>query len=237
MKAVILAGGLGTRLLPLTKKTPKPMLPLGDKPILEHIVDWTRDNGVKSIVLCVSYLRDVIEDYFEDGKKFGVSIEYAISNKPLATAGQLKTVEEFIDDTFVCMYGDSIFNFSLRNMIKQHKQKKAFATMGLFEYKTNLEYGVIKTSPKGKVLSWEEKPEIKANINIGCYVMEPKILNYIPKNKPYGMDDVIKKAMKQKKLVNGFISKKEFVDIGNKESYKKASELFSQKPRKVKKSK
>ena len=237
MKAVILAGGLGTRLLPLTKKTPKPMLPLGDKPILEHIVDWTRDNGVKSIVLCVSYLRDVIEDYFEDGKKFGVSIEYAISNKPLATAGQLKTAEEFIDDTFVCMYGDSIFNFSLRNMIKQHKQKKAFATMGLFEYKTNLEYGVIKTSPKGKVLSWEEKPEIKANINIGCYVMEPKILNYIPKNKPYGMDDVIKKAMKQKKLVNGFISKKEFVDIGNKESYKKASELFSQKSRKVKKSK
>ena len=237
MKAVILAGGLGTRLLPLTKKTPKPMLPLGKKPILEHIIDWTRDNGVKSIVLCVSYLPDVIENHFGDGKKFGVNIEYAISNKPLATAGQLKTAEEFIEDTFVCMYGDSIFNFSLRNMIKQHNKKKAFATMGLYEYKTNLEYGVIETSPKGKVISWKEKPEIKANINIGCYVMEPKVLKYIPKNKPYGMDDVIKKAMKQKKLVNGFISKNEFVDIGNKESYRKALEQFTQKPTKTKKSK
>ena len=232
MKAVILAGGLGTRLLPLTKKTPKPMLPLGKKPILEHLIEWNKKNGVKSIVLCVSYLRKTIEDYFEDGKKFGVNIEYAISNKPLATAGQLKTAEEFIDDTFVCVYGDSIFDFNLRNMIKQHKVKKSFVTMGLNEYKTNLEYGVIDTSKTGKVLSWEEKPEIKANINMGCYVMEPDVLKYIPKNKSYGMDDVIKKAMNKKKLVSGFITKKSFTDIGNKESYKQASQEYNEKFRK-----
>ncbi len=124
MKAVILAGGLGTRLQPYTTFLPKPMLPLGEKPILEHLIEWTQKNGIKSVVLCVSYLRKTIEDYFEDGKRFGVDIEYAVSNKPLATAGQLKTAEEFIDDTFVCMYGDSIFDFNLRNMIKQHKQKK-----------------------------------------------------------------------------------------------------------------
>ncbi len=226
MKAVILAGGLGTRLLPLTKKTPKPMLLLGKKPILEHLIDWNKKNGVKSIVLCVSHLRNTIEDYFEDGKRFGVNIEYAISNKPLATAGQLKTAEEFIEDTFVCMYGDSIFNFSLRNMIKQHKTKKAFVTMGLNEYKTNLEYGVIGTSKTGKVLSWEEKPEIKANVNMGCYVMEPNVFSLIPKNKPYGMDDVIKRAMSKKKLVTGFITKNGFTDIGNKESYKQATQNY-----------
>lgn len=229
MKAIILAGGLGTRLLPLTKKTPKPMLPLGKKPILEHLIDWSSKNGVKSIVLCVSYLRKNIEDYFEDGGKFGVSIEYAVSNKPLATAGQLKTAEEFIDDTFVCMYGDSIFDFSLRNMIKQHNAKKAFVTMGLNEYKTRLEYGVIETSKTGKVLDWKEKPEIKSNVNIGCYVMEPSVLNLIPKNKPYGMDDMIKKAMNRKKLVSSFITKKGFTDIGNKESYKKACDEYIQK--------
>lgn len=229
MKAVILAGGLGTRLLPLTKKTPKPMLPLGKKPILEHLIDWSSKNGVKSIVLCVSYLRKSIEDYFEDGKKFGVSIEYAVSNKQLATAGQLKTAEEFIDDTFVCMYGDSIFDFSLRNMIKQHNAKKAFVTMSLNEYKTRLEYGVIETSKTGKVLDWKEKPEIKSNVNMGCYVMEPAVLNLIPKNKPYGMDDVIKKAMNRKKLVSSFITKKGFTDIGNKESYKKACDEYIQK--------
>ena len=228
MKAVIVAGGLGTRLRPLTLKTPKPMLKIGKKPILEHLIDWNKKNGVKSFVICVSYLRENIEDYFKDGKKFGVDIEYAVSNKPLATAGQLKTAEDFIDDTFVCMYGDSLFDFSLRNMIKQHKAKKSFVTMALNEYKTNLEYGVIDTSKTGKVLSWKEKPEIKANINIGCYVMEPDVFRLIPKNKPYGMDNVIKKAMK-KKLVSGFITKKGFTDIGNKKSYEQANLEYIQK--------
>jgi len=104
VKAVIIAGGLGTRLRPLTNKTPKPMLPVGEKPILEHLINWTKKSGIKSVVLCVSYLKESIEDYFEDGKKFGIKIEYAVSKKQLATAGQLKTAEEFIDDDFVCMY-------------------------------------------------------------------------------------------------------------------------------------
>ena len=229
MKAVILAGGLGTRLQPYTTFLPKPMLPLGEKPILEHLIDWTRKNGVKSVVLCVSYLRKTIEDYFEDGKRFGVSIEYAVSNRPLATAGQLKTAEKFIDDTFVCMYGDSIFDFNLRNMINQHKKKKSFVTMSLYEYKTNLPYGVIETTKTGKVIAWNEKPEIKANINMGCYVMEPGIMDMIPKNIPYGMDDVIKKAMAKKKLVSSIVSKKGFLDIGNKASYKKANQEYLQK--------
>ena len=229
MKAVILAGGLGTRLRPLTNSKPKHMLPIGEKPILEHLVEWTKKGGIKSIVLCVSYLRKSIEDYFEDGKKFGVTIEYAISKKPLATAGQLKTAEEFIDDDFVCMYGDSIFNFSLRNMIKQHVMKKSFVTMGLNEFKTNLPYGVIESSKNGRVISWNEKPEIKANVNMGCYVMNSDIFNLIPKNKPYGMDDVIKNAMKKKQKVNSFITKKGFTDIGNKESYKQACDEYERK--------
>ncbi len=237
MKAVILAGGLGTRLLPLTKKTPKSMLLLGKKPILEHLIDWSRRNGVKSVVLCVSHLRKNIEDYFGDGKKFGVNIEYAVSSKPLSTAGQLKTAEDFIDDTFVCIYGDSIFDFSLRNMIKQHVKKKAFVTMSLNEHKTNLPYGVIETSKAGKVLSWNEKPEIKDNINMGCYVMEPEIMGFIPKNKPYGMDDVIKKAMNKKKLVSSFITKKGFTDIGNKSSYEKARQDYNQKLKKSRRQK
>ncbi len=229
MKAVILAGGLGTRLQPYTTFLPKPMLPLGEKPILEHLIDWTRKNDVKSVVLCVSYLRKTIEDYFEDGKRFGVSIEYAVSNRPLATAGQLKTAEKFIDDTFVCMYGDSIFDFNLRNMINQHKKKKSFVTMSLYEYKTNLPYGVIETTKTDKVIAWNEKPEIKANINMGCYVMEPGIMDMIPKNIPYGMDDVIKKVMAKKKLVSSIVSKKGFLDIGNKASYKKANQEYLQK--------
>ncbi len=226
MKAVILAGGLGTRLEPYTKSVPKPLLPLGGKPILEHEIEWIKKNGIKEIILCVSYLRKKIEDYFGDGKKFGVKIEYAISSKPLATAGQLKTAEKFIDDTFVCLYGDSIYNFNLRNMIKQHKKSKSNITMSLYDYKYNLKYGVIDTKNSGKVISWNEKPEFSAKINIGCYVMEPEVLQLIPKNKPYGMDSVIRKILSKKMKVGSVISKKGFIDIGDKETYEKTNEEY-----------
>jgi len=233
VKAVILAGGLGTRLQPYTTFLPKPMLPLGEKPLLEHLIDWTRKNGVKSIVLCVSYLRKTIEDYFEDGKSFGVNIEYAVSKRPLATAGQLKTAEEFLKNTFVCIYGDSIFDFKLKEMIKQHQQKKSFITIGLHEYKTNLPYGVIETAKNGKVTAWNEKPEINANINMGCYVMEPQVFDWIPKNKLYGMDDLVKKAMMKRKAINSFTTKKGFLDIGDKSSYRKAHRQYLAKLGKI----
>lgn len=229
MKAVILAGGLGTRLRPYTKSLPKPMLPLGGKPILEYEIEWARKNGIKEIVLCVSYLRNKIEDYFGDGKKFGVKIEYAISKKPLATAGQLKTAEKFIDDTFVCLYGDSIYNFSLRNMIKHHKKSSANVTMSLFDYRFNLKYGVIDTKKSGQVTAWNEKPEFSAKINIGCYVMEPEVLKLIPKNKEYGMDDVIRKVLSRKKKVSSVTSKNGFIDIGDKDTYEKTNEEYSKK--------
>lgn len=233
MKSVILSGGLGTRLQPYTTFMPKPMLPLGEKPLLEHLIDWNRKNGIKSIVLCVSYLRKTIEDYFEDGKRFGVNIEYAIANRPLATAGQLKTAEDFVDDTFVCMYGDSIFDFNLKKMISVHKQKKSFVTMSLFEFKTNLPYGVIDTAKNGKVIAWNEKPEINANINIGCYVMEPGVFEFIPKNKPYGMDELVRKIMAKKKTVQSFVTKKGFMDIGDKTSYRKAYQQYLEKLGKI----
>jgi len=226
MKAVILAGGLGTRLQPYTNSLPKPMLPLGEKPILEHLIEWIKKNGVKEIVLCVSYLRKKIEDYFGDGKKFGVKIEYAISKKPLATAGQLKTAEKFIDDTFVCLYGDSIYNFSLKNMISDHKRNKSTVTMSLYGYKFNMKYGVIDTTNTGRVTAWNEKPELSAKINMGCYVMEPEVFQLIPKNKQYGMDDVIQKALSKKKRISSVVSKKEFVDIGDKETYEKTNQEY-----------
>ncbi len=229
VKAVILTGGLGTRLQPYTLFVPKPMLPLGDKPLLEHTINWLKKNGIKSIVLCVSYLRKNIQSYFEDGNDFGVNIEYAVSDKPLATAGQLKSAEKFIDDTFVCMYGDSIFDFSLNEIIKKHQKSKSFITMCLYEYKFRLPYGVIDTDKKGIVTKWSEKPEITSNINTGFYMMEPEVFSLIPDNIPYGMDKVINKAMSKKKKLNSFLIKKGFTDIGDMASYEKAYQEFKEK--------
>lgn len=226
MKAVILAGGLGTRLQPYTTFLPKAMLPLGEKPLLEHLIEWIKNNGVDSFVLCVSYLRRTIEDYFEDGTRFGVKIEYAVANRPLATAGQLKTAKEFIDDTFVCIYGDSIFEFSLKNMINYHRKKKSFVTMGLSEYKTKIPYGFIEMDKTNRVKTWQEKPDVKGNINIGCYVMEPGIFELIPEGRPYGMDLVIRSALAKKYRVSGYPIKKGFIDIGDKASYRRAYQHY-----------
>lgn len=233
MKSVILAGGLGTRLQPYTTFLPKPMLPLGEKPLLEHLIAWNKRNGIKSIILCVSYLRKTIQDYFENGSNFGVSIEYAVSTRPLATAGQLKTAADIIDDDFVCMYGDSIFDFSLRGMIRQHRQKGSFITMGLYEYKTTIPYGVIGTTRAGRITEWKEKPEIKSLINMGCYVMNPRVLSYIPPDRPYGMDSVVRRAVSQKKKVDGYLTRKGFTDIGDKASYRNAYHQFYQRLGKI----
>ena len=221
MKAIILAGGLGTRLQPYTFFIPKPMLPLGNKPLLEHIIEWLRndDNNIDHVIICVSYLHRTIEDYFEDGSRLGIKIEYARSDRPLATAGQLLTAKKYIDDTFVCVYGDSIYEFSLREMIKEHDRLHAFISMALLSYKTRLKYGFIDINGNNKVTTWNEKPEIKGLINIGCYVMEPEFIDLIPSSNAYGMDDAVRKALDMKKLVNGFKIESGFIDIGDKKSY------------------
>ena len=133
--------------------------------------------------MCVSYKHEKIKSYFQDGKKFGVNIEYAITKKPLATAGQLKTAERFVNDTFVCVYGDSIFDFNLKNMILEHKRKKSSITMSLYNYKFQLKYGVINTKKNGNITTWNEKPIFNSKINMGCYVFEPEIFSFIPDRK------------------------------------------------------
>lgn len=235
MKAVILAGGLGTRLQPYTFFIPKPMLPLGNKPLLEYIIEWLKNSGgIDQVVVCVSYLHRTIEDYFEDGGRFGVEIEYARSERPLATAGQLKTAEKLIQDgPFVCVYGDSVYEFNLRKMLAQHKESKAFVSMALMQYSTKLKYGFIDTNGQDKVTAWREKPEISGMINIGCYVMEAEFLKIIPKSGSFGMDDAVRKALEQKKNVKAFKIDTGFLDIGDKKSYLDANRQFASRLGKI----
>lgn len=233
MKAVILAGGLGTRLQPYTFFIPKPMLPLGNKPLLEYTIEWLRNaGGIKEIVLCVSYLHRTIEDYFEDGARFGVKIEYARSDRPLATAGQLKTAEKYLPGSFVCVYGDSVYEFNLRKMLKMHRDADAFVSMALLSYTTKLKYGFIDTS-NSDVTGWREKPEISGLINIGCYVMESGLLKLIPASGAFGMDDAVRKALSEKKKVKAFKIDTGFIDIGDKRSYLDAYKQYASRLGKI----
>jgi len=219
LKAVILAGGLGTRLRPYTLFMPKPMLPLGDKPVLEHLISWLHNNGIREIVICVGYLRRIIEDYFKDGKELGVKIAYARANTPMGTAGQLKSAEKFVDETFLCVYGDSIYDFDVKDMIDSHDKKKALATIALIPYKTTLKYGFIDIDENGLVKKWREKPSIEGLINIGFYVMAPKFLNYIPKDTRFGMNFAFDRAIKANERIYGYVAKGSFIDIGDKRGY------------------
>jgi mannose-1-phosphate guanylyltransferase len=264
MKAVILAGGLGTRLQPYTFFIPKPMLPLGNKPLLEHIIEWVTgtsnkynglsDDKIDHIIVCVSYLHRTIEDYFEDGGRFGIKIDYARSERPLATAGQLKTAEKYLDGTFVCLYGDAVYAFELDRMIREHRESRAFISMALLEYKTKLRYGFIdiedgkegasftrlerqgrkqRHRQKNQVISWKEKPEVSGLINTGCYIMEPEFLKLVPKSSAFGMDDAVRRALELNKLVRGFRIESGFVDIGDKKSYLEAYKKYVKKLGKI----
>jgi mannose-1-phosphate guanylyltransferase len=237
MKAVILAGGLGTRLQPYTFFIPKPMLPLGNKPLLEYLVEWLSNSGkIDQIILCVSYLHRTIEDYFEDGSRFGIEIKYARSERPLATAGQLKTASKYLDETFVCLYGDSIYEFSLREMIENHLESNSDISMALSMYKTKLKYGFIDVNSEknNRITNWREKPEISGLINIGCYVFEQNFLKLIPESLSYGMDDAVRESIKQNKKVSAFVvDEGGFIDIGDKKSYLEAHKTFVKKLGKI----
>lgn len=231
MQAVILAGGLGTRLQPYTFFIPKPMLPLGNKPLLEYLVEWVKQlKDIDEVIICVSYLHRTIEDYFEDGGRFGIKISYARSERPLATAGQLKTAEKMLKDRFLCLYGDSIYDFDLAKMVQEHEESKAFLSMALMKYKTKLKYGFIDTDEQANIVtSWREKPEVEGLINIGCYIMEKEFLDMIPQSSTIGMDKIVKDIISQKKIVKAFTVDSGFIDIGDKRSYLDAYKKYVKK--------
>ncbi len=226
MICVILAGGIGKRLQPYTSLLPKPMLPIRNKPILEHLILWLKKYGIHSILLCVSYMHETIKKYFGNGNRFGVHIKYITSHKPLLTAGQLSTARKFIDNTFLCIYSDVIYNFNLQNMILQHDKKNSFTTIAIHKYKFNFDYGIINTNKMGQVISWIEKPIITKNIHIGCMIFEKNIFNFIP-DEPCEINTVITNLLNNNKQVDSFVVRNKFYDIGNAKQYEYISKIFT----------
>ena len=227
MKAVILAGGLGKRVRPYTLFLPKPMLPLGDKPIIGHVINWIKKQNINEIIISSSYMNETIENYYGNGKKYNVKIKYVKSKKPLGTAGQLKNAEKYLKGSFLCLYSDSIFYFNINNAIKFHKKNKSIVTMILTEYETQLKYGMIEINKDKSIKYWKEKPKINGLINTGCYIMNKDFFKYIPKNKVYDMDKSFKKCQKDKNKIFGYKVNGNILDLGDKESYEKSFREFS----------
>ena len=226
MIGVILAGGVGRRLQPYTSLLPKPMLPIQNKPILEHLISWLKKYDICTVLLCVSYMHETIKKYFGNGNRFGINIKYVTSRKPLLTAGQLSTAKKFIDDKFLCIYSDVLYNFNLQNMISQHNTKNSFTTIAIHKYKFNFDYGVINTNKMGRVTSWIEKPIITKNIHIGCMIFEKDIFNFIP-DELCEINTVINNLLSHNKQVDSFVVRNKFYDIGNTKQYEYISKIFT----------
>lgn len=189
MKAVILAGGEGTRLRPLTYETPKPMMPVLNRPFLEHTIAHLKKYQVESIILAVSYLPEVIQHYFNDSSNLGVKLTYSIENTPLGTAGAVKNAQRHLDSTFAVLNGDIFSDLDVADMVAFHRSKRAKATIALTWVDNPSAFGVVETDNEGRVKQFIEKPspnQVTTNwINAGVYILEPEVLEHVPPNTRY----------------------------------------------------
>ncbi len=223
-KALVLAGGLGTRLRPITNEIPKQLMPIHGKTIMEHVFDLFKKHGIKDIILCVGYKADKFKEYFGDGKKFNVNITYVVEKKPMGTAGPIRLAKDLLKDTFIVCNADELKDIDLFDMYLNHKENDSKATIALTTVEDPSNYGVAKLQGN-KILEFVEKPkkeEAPSNlINSGLYIFEPEVIDYIPNGKSMLEKDVFPKLAEDEKLF-GYIFSGQWFDTGTLERYEKA---------------
>ena len=225
-RVVLMVGGLGTRLRPLTQDTPKPMLKVGNKPILQTIVEKFAEYGFVNITMCVNFNASIIRDYFGDGKEFGVNIDYVLEQKRMGTAGALSLLKERPSEPFFVMNGDLLTNVNFEHILNYHTLNKATATMCVREYDYEVPYGVVKMNDN-KIIEIAEKPVQKFFVSAGIYMLSPEILDLIPQDEFYDMPTLFEKAIAQGKNVISFPIHEYWIDIGRLEEYQKANEEYA----------
>ena len=226
-KVILMVGGLGERLGSLTKDTPKPMLKVGNKSILETIVENFKGYGYTNIVMCLNYKSEIIQDYFGDGSEFGVNIEYIVEEKRMGTAGALSLLKDNSKEPFFVMNGDLLTNVNFEKIHECYLLNNAQALMCVREYESQVPYGVINIE-NTKIVSVEEKPTQKFFVNAGIYMLNPEVLKYIPKNEFYNMTTLFEKLIDKDKNIISFPIDGYWLDIGRFEEYKKANEEYNE---------
>jgi NDP-sugar pyrophosphorylase family protein len=230
MRAVILAGGLGLRLRPYTTILPKPLVPVGDRPILEHIIRRLNACGVSSIDMCVGHLGELIRLYFSQQDKLPVEIEmrWHWESEPLGTAGALRTVPG-LDQTFITMNGDVLTTLDYRELIDYHRNSDALLTVATQAKRVDIDLGVIEIE-NGTIVDYKEKPSLDYKVSMGIYVYEPEALNYLPSEGPCQFPDLVLALLADGKRVAAFPSDAEWYDIGTIAEYERAIEALATWP-------
>lgn len=222
LSAVVMAGGYGKRLLPLTEHVPKPMLPVGDRPLLERTIEQLRQSGIRDVSLITHYLAESIEQHFGNGRVFGVRLNYVQEDNPLGTAGGLKLMKK-PDRPFVVINGDILTGLSFESMHDYHRKSGSIITVGVRKYEMRVPYGIVECNEEG-IVALKEKPSLTFFVNAGIYLLEPSACDYIPSGQHFNMTDLIQNLLERKMPVASFPIMEYWLDVGQHEDYRRAQE-------------
>jgi NDP-mannose synthase len=229
VRAVVLAGGLGRRLYPYTACLPKPLVPVGDRPILEINLLRLKQAGVNHVTLATGHLAQLIMAFFGSGEKYGLRIDYTIEEQPLGTMGPLRLVED-LDDTFLVMNGDLLTDLSFEGLLAHHRERQALLTLGTFRKRVKLALGVVETRADGCVTGFQEKPELSFDVSAGIYALEPRILDYLPEGGPMGFDKLMEVLLRDEQPISTYLHEGVWYDIGSPDDYERAIDHYETSP-------
>ncbi len=228
MRVVILAGGKGVRLAPLTEVIPKPLVPLGGMPIMEVVIRQLAAQGFRRITLAVGYLSDLIRAYFQDGSRWGVEIDYSSEEEPMGTVGPL-TLITGLTDTFLVMNADVLTNLNYPDLVAHHRAQKSIATIGAYERQVKIDLGVIIKDGHGRIRDYLEKPTSSHLVSMGVYVFEPEVLSLINGQSYLDFPDLVQRLLAAQKPVGYYSFSGYWLDIGRYEDYHLATQEFESK--------
>lgn len=227
-RAVILAGGRGARLAPYTSVLPKPLMPIGERAILQIVVDQLAACGIRDITLCVGYLSHLIRAVFDqEPPKDGLSITYVQEEEALGTAGPLRLVDG-LSDTFLVMNGDVLTTLDYRELLRHHWASGNVLTLAAHARTTRLDYGVIHTDGHGGVVRYDEKPEIPTTVSMGVYALEPEVLEFIPRGRQFDFPQLVERLLRVRRRVGAYVYDGLWFDIGRREDYEEAVAVWSE---------
>ena len=224
MKAVIQCGGKGTRLRPYTAILPKPLMPIGSKPVLEMLIFWLRRNGIRDIFVTTGYLGHLIQSFCGDGHQWDVRISYTAEAEPLGTLGALSLLRNQLDCPFLTLNGDILTDLNLNAFSSAHRAGGTNLTVATSARTVRMDFGVIEDH-EARIVRFREKPILSQNVSMGIYCMEPKLLEHIPDGVPFGFDDLVFRMLEDGEPVGTFLHRGFWLDVGRVEDFRKAQEI------------
>lgn len=225
MRAVILAGGKGTRLMPYTTVLPKPLMPIGDMPILEVVLRQLKAAGISRVTMAVGHLAELLRAFFGDGKRFGLPIDYSMEEKPLGTVGPLTLIPD-LQGTMLMMNGDVLTTLDYRDLITRHRASGAVATIATYVRQVKIDFGVIEADAANVLTGYVEKPSMEYRVSMGIYVFEPAVLGYLKRGQHCDFPDLIKTLIADGKKVISYPFSGYWLDMGRPDDYARAIEEF-----------